>query len=66
MSKHMPRDPASQPGWLLCNVTAFWREFTRCLAANSEHGIFHGITTCLKIEPMILKRKNGLFTIEWE
>jgi hypothetical protein len=26
----------------------------------------HGIATCQKIKPMILMRKNGLFTIERE
>ncbi len=32
----------------------------------SEHGIFHGITAYPKNKSMILMRKNGLFTIEWE
>jgi hypothetical protein len=36
------------------------------LAAVSEHGIFHGITTWQENKPLNIRDKNGLFTIEWE
>jgi hypothetical protein len=49
---------------------AVWRrsivKFFEHFEGFSEHGIFHGILICPRNKQLIIKGKNGFFTIEWE
>jgi hypothetical protein len=45
-----------------CSIGNFFEHFE----GFSEHGIFHGIAIWQENEPLNIKDKNGLFTIEWE
>jgi uncharacterized protein YjlB len=49
---------------------AVWRrsivKFFEHFEGFSEHGIFHGILICPRNKQLIIKGKNGIFTIEWE
>lgn len=65
MPKPMPMGLVSQPSWLR-NLRAFSWKLTRRLAANSEHGIFHGITYLDEYKSLIKKDKSWFFAIEWE